>query len=32
MVREAYTLYVTGSPLEPFFTKQWRPTEIELVN
>ena len=19
------------SPLEPFFTKQWRPTEIELV-
>jgi hypothetical protein len=19
------------SPLEPFFTKQWRPSEIELV-
>ena len=20
------------SPLEPFFTKEWRPSEIELVN
>ncbi len=26
-----FTLLRLYSPLEPFFTKQWRPTEIELV-
>ena len=25
------TLLRLYSPLEPFFTKQWRPSEIELV-
>ena len=27
-----FTLLRLYSPLEPFFTKQWRPSEIELVN
>ena len=26
-----FTILRLYSPLEPFFTKQWRPTEIELV-
>jgi hypothetical protein len=25
------TLLRRNSPLEPFFTKEWRPSEIELV-
>jgi hypothetical protein len=27
-----FTLLRLYSPLEPFFTKEWRPSEIELVN
>ncbi|WP_323844568.1 DUF1254 domain-containing protein [Microbulbifer magnicolonia] len=27
-----FTILRLYSPLEPFFTKQWRPSEIELVN
>ncbi|WSH03678.1 DUF1214 domain-containing protein [Rhizobium ruizarguesonis] len=26
-----FTLLRLYSPLEPFFTKEWRPSEIELV-
>ncbi|ASS53502.1 DUF1214 domain-containing protein [Rhizobium leguminosarum bv. viciae] len=26
-----FTILRLYSPLEPFFTKEWRPTEIELV-
>ena len=27
-----FTILRLYSPLEPFFTKEWRPSEIELVN
>jgi hypothetical protein len=26
-----FTILRLYSPLEPFFTKEWRPTEIEIV-
>ena len=26
-----FTILRLYSPLEPFFTKEWRPSEIELV-
>jgi hypothetical protein len=30
--KEWFTILRLYSPLEPFFTKQWRPSEIQLVN